>query len=279
MKLKDITRDLKTLARYRLKIDLRYPLSYIAALFSSIFWLLPFSMLVILFTEQARPRMASLIAYGLIIYLLYENLGFKVGTGIERLQREGVLEQIFLTPVSPWILPLSLAATSLIILQMFAAVMLLFFVFFFGIPLIVGNVFLGVLSYLLAFLLLYGISLIFAAITVKIKKSIQLFLELSRFLFMLFCGAFYSFNAVPWQMKIISKCIPFSYAVDLFRTSLMGIRPELSTGTTLFIFTLPAQIVAWLKTTVLSIGFFFGGYAYYNSTIKDAKRRAYLGTY
>ena len=45
--------------------------------------------------------------------------------------------------------------------------------------------------------------------------------------FMIFCAMFFPFSALPEILQIVSRIIQLSYCVDLFRSTMIGVTPEL----------------------------------------------------
>jgi ABC-type polysaccharide/polyol phosphate export permease len=62
----------------------------------------------------------------------------------------------------------------------------------------------------------------FAALTLRIKEAAQTVAILLQFVFMIVCAIFFPFTTLPPAIRMISRVIPFSYAVDAFRSTLMG---------------------------------------------------------
>ena len=58
-------------------------------------------------------------------------------------------------------------------------------------------------------------------------KRVQIVLNLLQFFIMFICAIFFPFNILPGWVQLISKLVPISYAVDLFRNTLIGTPPEL----------------------------------------------------
>jgi len=97
---------------------------------------------------------------------------------------------------------------------------------------------------------------------------------------MIFCGTFYPFSTLPEQILIVSKFIPLSYAVDIFRTTLIGIDPELIKGEVDILgYSIPGALAEWILVGLLSVAILALGYIVLILTIKDGKRRGYLGQY
>jgi ABC-2 type transport system permease protein len=84
------------------------------------------------------------------------------------------------------------------------------------------NVPLGVFVLVMALCGTFGVGFAFAALTLRIKEAGQTMANLFQFAFMVLCAPFFPFSALPERIQTVSRLIPLSYAVDLFRSTLMG---------------------------------------------------------
>lgn len=71
----------------------------------------------------------------------------------------------------------------------------------------------------------YGIGFAFAALTLRIRETGQTVANALQFLLLVLCAYFFPFSALPEWMRGISRLLPRSYAVDAFRSTLMGLPP------------------------------------------------------
>ncbi|MBI3942410.1 MAG: ABC transporter permease, partial [Chloroflexi bacterium] len=69
---------------------------------------------------------------------------------------------------------------------------------------------------------LFGTGFAFAAYTLLVKESAQSTANLLQFLLMIVCAMFFPFSALPGPLIMLSRLIPLSYCVDIFRSALMG---------------------------------------------------------
>ncbi len=85
----------------------------------------------------------------------------------------------------------------------------------------------GLVVYLLVMNLLgiFGVCFAFAALTLRIRESASSLANLLQFAYLIFGVSFFPFGALPNWMQVISKLIPLSYGVDIFRSALMGFPP------------------------------------------------------
>ncbi|MEX0568874.1 MAG: ABC transporter permease [Candidatus Njordarchaeota archaeon] len=283
MGIKEDLRDIVTIMKFNLKIESRYPISYVAGMLNLFFWLLSFAIFVLMLlgakTEKSMV-IGNLIAYGFATYILFNAVISEVGFGIVRLQRRGTLEQIFLAPVSYWVLPLGLAGFTLIIHIAFMLMAIIMFVFLMGVPIVIVDPLMGFLGIVGLFIMIYGFALLFAGLTIKTKRSSWAVVNVFQFIYMLFCGAFYPFNSLPENIRIVSMLLPFSYGVDVFRTSIVGVEPELFPNVvSLFGIIISGQIAEMIFVFCLGSIFLMYGYIFFKKTIDEGKRKGYLGTY
>ena len=272
---------LKTIVKYNVKIDMRYPLSYLSGILNLFFWLLSFSILVMMLgSGQSSAILGNLIIWGVVSYMVFSSLTSEVGFGLYRLQRRGTLEQIFLTPIPYWLLPLGLAAFSLITGMIFMVFTIIFLVILMDIPIIILNPMGGLIAFTLMFAMDYGIVLIYAGFSIRTKRSSWALVNALNIAFMLFCGVFYSFSQMPEWLLRISRLIPQSYAVDLLRTTIIGIPPELIPHPLrIGKWIIEPTTCEWIIVATISITTLAIGYIYLTKTINEAKKKGYLSTY
>jgi ABC-2 type transport system permease protein len=86
--------------------------------------------------------------------------------------------------------------------------------------------------------------------------------------FMIICAMFFPFSALPEFLQFISRLIPISYCVDLFRSTMIGVSPELLP----FEFEVVIVIISAICLPILGIWFF-------RRTVEKAKREGNLAEY
>ena len=274
--------QLKAIVKFNLKIETRYPISYMAGFLNMFFWLFSFSILVLMFSRGTGEEkiIGNIIMWGFVAYLIFQGILGEVGFGLIRLQRRGTLEQILLTPISPWILPLGLAGFTIIIHMLFVMLAIFLFCTLMKVPIIIKNPLGGFLAGVLFFMMAYGLALLYAGWALKAKRSGWALINAIQIIVMLFCGVFYSFRTTPQAILTISRIIPLSYAIDLFRTTIVGIEPEL-VPSVIIIFgaELSGYLFEWILVSTLSILLLLLGYIYLMKSVEDAKMKGYLATY
>jgi ABC-2 type transport system permease protein len=144
-----------------------------------------------------------------------------IGYGIRVEQYEGTLESLYLTPASKFAALASRVTTIVIWTGLLSVAGILFVQVFLG-RLPFNN--LGLAALLLLFTLAgtFGLGFAFAAYALLVKESAQLAANFLEFLVMIVCGMFFPFNALPEIVRAVSRVLPLSYAVDAFRSTLMG---------------------------------------------------------
>jgi len=282
MGVREHLRDFLTIMKFNLKIETRYPLSYASGILNMFFWLLSFSILAMMLARETLDRViiGNLIIWGFVAFIVFQSMLAEVGFGIVRLQRRGTLEQIVLTPVSYWILPLGLAGFSLLVHLIFIFLGIIFLSIFLNVPIIVRNPICGLITFGLLFCIMYGFALFLAGWTLKTKRASWALVNVLQILYMLFCGVFYPFKTMPKSLLAISRIIPLSYAVDLFRTTIVGIEPELLPhSVSLLGVATTGQTLEWIIVTMMAIISILLGYIYFIRTLHEAKKKGYLATY
>ena len=81
--------------------------------------------------------------------------------------------------------------------------------------------------YLLVMTLLgtFGVGFAFAALTLTIREAAQNAVNFLQFGLLILCANFFPFAALPPALLAVSRVIPLAYAVDAFRSTMMGFPP------------------------------------------------------
>jgi len=215
-----------------LYVELRYPLNFIAGL--SFIFIIGFWLILSAFAfsnpnsvQQTTKNIGGYAIWGLVIFLFMSNLMWSVANFVRREQMNGTLEQLYLSSSSPQVVLLGGAIGQIIVGFIGNIIIVIGFSFFMSIP--SDNLILGFWILLVTLLMFLGLSLIFGAIILRMKRA-QVVLNLVQFVFMFLCGIFFPFSILPGPVELLAKLIPVSYAVDLFRNTLVGSQPELITN-------------------------------------------------
>lgn len=229
MNMKSRFGPLGTAVKKELYVELRYPLNFLAGL-SFIFIIgIWFILSAFAFSnpnsiQNTTNEIGAYAIWGLVIFLFMSNLMWSVANFVRREQMNGTLEQLYLSSSSPQIVLLGGAIGQIIVGFIGNIIVVVGFSFFMNIP--THNLLLGFWILLVTLSMFLGLSLLFGAIILRMKRA-QVVLNLVQFVFMFVCGIFFPFSILPPSIQIISKLIPVSYAVDLFRNTLIGTSPEL----------------------------------------------------
>ncbi len=206
----------------------RYPVALVTTFAQVFLIVLLFTLATIMFApggmrvaNQGGATVGGLVMYGFVLFTFLSDTLWTIGYSIRWEQYEGTLESLYLTPASKIA---SLISRTIVTLIWTGANVLASIIF---VQLIIGrlpfqNV--GLAAYLLVLTLMgtFGMGFAFAAYTLLVKESAQSTANLLQFFFLGFCAMFFPFSALPPVMLVVSRLIPLSYAVDAFRSTLMG---------------------------------------------------------
>lgn len=212
-------------------VELRYPLNFFSGLLmiffiGSWFILSAFAFVDPKTIKQSALNIGGYAIWGIVIFMFMTNIMWSVANFTRREQLNGTLEQLYLSSSSPQIVLLGGAIGQIIVGLIGTTIIVGGFSFFMQVP--INNLLLGAYILLITLLMFLGLSLIFGALILRMKRAIVV-LNLFQFVFMLICGIFYPFSSIPEPIYTISRLVPISYAVDLFRNTLIGTKPELIT--------------------------------------------------
>lgn len=256
-------------------IMLRYPMEFVAS-FAQIFLIITVLTLAgLMFAPQdadaaSMSQTTGLIVYGFVIFLYVSDTLWAIGFNVRREQKQGTLEQLYLSPASKF----AALASRVVITLVWTGLLCIFSV-------ILMSALLGDLPtyneplalYILIFSLAgtFGVGFAFAGVTLKLKEAANTAVNLLQFGFMILCAPFFPFSALPEPILLLSKLIPLSYSVDAFRSTLMGYPsgfPELA----------PIE-VELIIITVFGILMPIIGFIIYRRAENGARRKGSLSEY
>lgn len=256
-------------------IMLRYPVEFVASFFQVFVIIVVLTFAGLMFSpggvgSEASATTGGLIAYGMIVFLYLSDTLWAIGFNVRREQKQGTLEQLYLSPASKFA---SLAARVTITLfwtGLLSAMSLVLMGALLGrLPFENGP--LGLYILLMTLAGTFGSGFAFAALTLRIKEAAQTAVNLLQFAFMVLCAPFFPFSALPPAVRAGSRLIPLSYGVDAFRSTLMGYPagfPELA----------PIEIEL-IIVTLFGLLMPLVGYRLYRRAENDARRRGSLAEY
>lgn len=219
--------DLLAMARKEFTIMTRYPVEFVAS-FGQVFLVVIILTLAGLMFSKGGVRAAGtssgtagLVVYGFILFIFLSDTLWSVGFNVRRDQKQGTLEQLYMSPASKFANLLSRVAVTLVWtgLLSFGSAWIM--------SLLIGqlpfeNVPLGIFILALVLSGTFGTGFAFAALTLRVKETANTVANLSQFAFMILCAPFFPFSGLPVWLQYVARAIPLSYGVDAFRSTLMG---------------------------------------------------------
>lgn len=167
---------------------------------------------------------AGLIVYGFILFMFLSDTLWTIGYNIRNEQLQGTLEQLYLSPASKFASLVSRVANMLLWTGLLTITAGLLMTVMIG-RLPFNNPLLGIYLLVMALSGTFGVGFAFAALTLRIKEAAQTMANLLQFAFMILCANFFPFSALPPVLQSAARLIPLAYAVDAFRSALMGYPP------------------------------------------------------
>ncbi len=220
-------RDLKEMAYREFQILMRYKTSFISGLMQIV---LIYSMIIIGMaafvgnssdSSSTLEQFGGVVFYSMTIFLLMTSALWDVGNSMNEKQLTGVLESHFLAPTRYWILLFAPIISTLV--WTLTASVLSFVVIYFTLGAIpFENVLLGVVVLTLTYGMIFGIATLVAAVAVHMKQGTYLLINFLQIGLMIACAMAFPFKVLPDWFLLVSRAIPLSYGVDLFRNVMIG---------------------------------------------------------
>ena len=268
----------QAMVRKELVVMARYPVNFIAS-FGQIF------LIVAIFTLGGRTfsppagepgsgvdmgSTSGIVIYGFILFMFLSDTLWTIGYNVRHEQVQGTLEQLYLSPASKFASLVSRVANTLLwtgLLSLAASALMALMI---G-RLPVENPLLGTYLLVLSLSGTFGISFAFAALTLRIRETAQTMANLLQFAFLVFSANFFPFSALPPVVRAVSRLLPTAYAVDAFRSTLMGYPPGFPE-------------LAPIQTEIVIVTLFgllmpFVGYSLYRRAEDHARRTGSLSTF
>ena len=210
-------------------IMLRYPAEFVASFFQVFVIIIVLTLAGLMFAPggaeaEAGATTTGLVAYGFVLFMYLSDTLWAIGFNVRREQKQGTLEQLYLSPASKFA---SLAARVTLTL-VWTGLLSLMAVLLMGLMLGRLPFHNGWLGFYLLIMVLsgtFGTGFAFAALTLRIKEAAQTAVNLLQFTFMVVCAPFFPFAALPPLVQVVARFIPLAYGVDAFRSTLMGYPP------------------------------------------------------
>ncbi len=233
----------------------RYPIAFIA-MFAQIFLIITmFTLAAFAFVapgedgQAAAARFAGFALYGLILNFFLSFMLWEVGFSLREEQIRGTLESLYLSPANKFSNLVSRIFAISIFTGLGAGLAFATFSALVGV-MPAENLLLALFVLLLSVLQFLGMGFMFAAITLRLKETAQLLVNFFGFFFMIFSAMFFPFQALRdagagFIVDYVSKWLPVSYAVDLFRSLLISPEgtPELASLEVEFVIVIAAAII------------------------------------
>lgn len=219
-----------SMVKKQLIIMARYPVNFVVSFVQIFIIVLMFTFATLMFSArgvelggESGPA-GSIMMFGFILFMFLSSTLWDIGYNIRWEQYEGTLESLYLTPASKFASLVSRVTVTLVWTGLNVLAALLFVQFVLG-RLPFHNV--GLAAYILVMTLAgtFGFGFAFAAYTLLVKESAQMTANFLQFALLVVCGMFFPFSALPEPVLFLSRLIPLSYAVDAFRSTLMGYPP------------------------------------------------------
>ncbi len=218
---------LAAMAQKEFIIMTRYPVEFVAS-FGQVFMIvIVLTLAGLMFSPSGVSRsagdsqVAGLVIYGFVLFMFLNDTLWTIGFNVRRDQKQGTLEQLYLSPASKFANLLSRVTITLFwtgLLCVMSGILMSTMIGrvpFYNVPL-------GALVLLLALTGTFGTGFAFAALTLRIKETAATLANLAQFAFMVVCAPFFPFSGLPAAIRVVSRLIPLSYGVDAFRSTLMG---------------------------------------------------------
>ncbi len=218
------------MAQKELTITLRYPVEFVASFGQVLLIVIMFTLAGLMFSRGGMENVGSssatagLVAYGFIPFLFLSDTLWTIGYNVRREQKQGTLEQLYMSPASKFASLLSRVVVTLF----WSGLLSMMSVWLMGAligRLPFANLPLGIFILLLSLSGTFGVGFAFAALTLRVREAGQTLANLFQFMFMVLGAPFFPFSALPHWLQNVARFLPLAYCVDAFRSTLMGYPP------------------------------------------------------
>jgi ABC-2 type transport system permease protein len=268
------------MARKELIVMARYPVNFIASFGQTFLIVAIFTLGGSMFFRNSAPGSAQagseamnptgVVVYGFILFMFMSDTLWTIGYNIRNEQVQGTLEQLYLSPSSKFSSLVARVTNTLVWTGLLSVTAAALMTMMMG-ELPFENPWLGLYLLVMTLAGTFGIGFMFAALTLRIKETAQTVANFLQFAFLVLCANFFPFSALPPFILVLSRLLPPAYAVDAFRSAMMGFPPgfpELAP----FQFELVITTLFGLFTPIM-------GYFLYRRAENYARKRGSLSTY
>src|SRR3990172_4947829 len=221
--------SLLAMSRKELTIMVRYPVEFVAS-FGQIFLIvIVLTLAGLMFSPNGvqsggSRQTCGIVVYGFIVFMFLSDTLWTIGYNVRREQKQGTLEQLYMSPASKFASLLSRVVVTLF----WSGLLSIMSVWVMGAligRLPFNNLPLGIFILLLSLSGTFGVGFAFAALTLRVREAGQTLANLFQFMFMVLGAPFFPFSALPHWLQNVARFLPLAYCADAFRSTLMGYPP------------------------------------------------------
>jgi len=266
--LKELATDLIAASWKNWKIRIRYPEWFASELIDSTLYFIMFSTGVLIFLPSFSSAQGSLVVNSLVWgFVFMVNFGYTVwdlGFSLQNENRIGTLEEVFLTPASRLAFIVGSGLQSYAMGAILVTILLPLINLLLGIPMIIQDAFLLIVSYTLMVTMMLGFGIIFASL-IWLLRTPEGIGSLTYFLVMISASVFVPAATLQEPLRTIVSLFPLTYPIDIIRYSTIG-------TPTLF----SEPIFEFFFTGIISIVIFFFGLLTFRLIERRLKRKGSL---
>jgi ABC-2 type transport system permease protein len=165
------------------------------------------------------------VAYLLIgsnVFMIVSNALWNFGFWLRREQQTGTLEALYLAPTRRWLILSGVALNGAIRSVVTFAVAFSFGCFIFRVNPFQGDVVLALVFLLLGYVPLYGISLLYGAIILRLKEA-NAMIQLAQWAVSFLMGIYFPITIFPPLLRAVAMLFPPTWMNNGVRASLLGV--------------------------------------------------------
>lgn len=164
---------------------------------------------------------AGVVICGFVMYMFFEGTMWNIGYNVRREQKQGTLEQLYMSPASKFAALLSSISAMLVWRGLLCLGSVWIMSAMIG-RLPFENPGLALYALVMGLTGTFGAGFAFAALTLRVRETGQTLANLFQIIYMVLCAPFFPFAALPEWMQNLARLLPFAYAVDVFRSLMLG---------------------------------------------------------
>jgi ABC-2 type transport system permease protein len=246
----------------------RYKFSFILSFLQVMVIMFIFTVAAMILTPpEETSKGVGLMFYSFILFIFFSTALWDIGNSLREEQYQGTLESLFMSPISYFSTLVSRIFANVLWTSLNVIWAFFFMSAVFG-KLPMEDAILGLIILILSLFVCFGFAFGFAGLALRYKESMNTLTNFLQFFFMIVCAMFFPFSALPDIVLLVSRVIPISYCVDLFRSIMVGLPPEL----------LPFEL-EFMVVVVFAILLPILGVYFFRRTVEIAKREGTLAEY